>query len=135
MPYDLAAGHMTFVIGLVIGLLLIGLDPAFAGGMSFDDDSGSAANDGPSYFGFVRDAEGSAVPDAKVTATVKPGGALVTRSNIMGVYKIPGLGKAVDPANVSISCAKDGFKQTNVVVRPSGDSKDPIEIECYLQKE
>ena len=35
-----------------------------------------------------------------MTAALKAGGALVTRSNIMGVYKIPGIGKDVDPDSV-----------------------------------
>ena len=77
------------------------------------------------------------VADAKVTATLNAGGALVTRTNIMGVYKIPSFGKGVDPNNVTISCAKDGYAQTSVTRRSSaeGDSNDPIEVECYLKKE
>ena len=72
----------------------------------------------------MRDDTGSAVPDAKVTAALKAGGALVTRSNRMGVYKIPGFGKNIDPDGIDISCAKDGYKQDNVLRRPhaAGDN-------------
>jgi len=128
--------HACMRYVLLVSLALAGLGPVRAGGVNFGDDNGSTADEGPSFFGFVRDAGGSAVAGAKVTATVKAGGALVTRSNVMGVYKIPGFGKDVDPDSIVISCDKDGYKETNALRRPrTGDAKDPIEIECYLQKE
>ena len=55
------------------------------------------ADDGPSYFGFVRDADGSPVSGARVQAAPQAGGSLVTRSNSMGIYKIPGFAKEIDP--------------------------------------
>ena len=56
---------------------------------------------------------------------------------ILGIYKIPGVGKNIDPDDVTISCAKSGYKEANVVRRPrrASDSKDPVEVECYLQKQ
>ncbi len=117
---------LTFIIALP-GL-------ALAGGTGFGDDDSDDDN-GPSYFGFVREVDGPGVADAKVTAALKDRGALVTRTDIMGVYKIPGFGKDVDPKDVAISCAKDGYKETNVDRRPGSDPKDPVEIECYLQKQ
>ena len=107
-----------------------------AGGINLNDEGGDS-DDGPSFFGFVRIVDGPGVSDAKVTATVKAGGALVTRTNSLGVYKISGLGKDVDPDSVTISCAKDGYRQANVVPRSraGADPKDPIEVECYLRKE
>src|SRR5581483_5814747 len=75
-----------------------GANAALAGGqMNFGDETNTSANDGPPFFGFIRDSNGSSIPGAKVTATVKSGGALVTRSNSMGVYKIPGFAKEIDP--------------------------------------
>ena len=109
---------------------------AHAGGVGFtDDDSGE--DEGPSFFGFVRQVDGPGVSDAKVTAELKDRGALVTRTDIMGVYKIPGFGKDINPDDVTISCAKEGYKEANVQRRPRdpNDEKDPIEIECYLQKQ
>jgi len=120
---------------VLIAAAIAAAGPLRAGGnMDFGGDSGSM-NDGPSYFGFVRDASGSVVGDAKVTASVKSGGAVVTRTNSMGVYKIPGFAKDIDPNTVTISCAKDGYKQTDALRRPPSDPKDPIETECTLQKD
>jgi len=122
---------------LIVALALAVAGAARAGGVNFGDDNDSNADDGPSYFGFVREVGGPGIADAKVTAALKDGGALVTRTDIMGVYKIPGFGKDIDPDNVTISCAKDGYKQANVLRRPrdNADAKDPIEVECYLQKQ
>jgi hypothetical protein len=123
---------------LTAALLLAGLTAARAGGqMTFGDDTNTSANDGPAFFGFVRDADGSAVADAKVTAVVKTGGAVVTTTNTMGIYKFPGFAKSINPNDIVISCDKSGYKQANVVRRPNaaGDMTDPIEVECYLQKD
>jgi hypothetical protein len=121
---------------LVAALLLAAPSPGRAGGTGFTDEDVNAS-DGPSFFGFVREVGGPGIPDAKVTAELKDRGALVTRTDIMGVYKIPGFGQDINPDDVTISCAKDGYKQANVQRRPhaAGDTKDPIEIECYLQKQ
>jgi len=123
---------------LFLALTLGGLTAARGGGqMTFGDDTNTSANDGPPFFGFIRDAGGAAVGDARVTATVKSGGALVTTSNGIGVYKISGFAKSIKPDDIVISCAKDGYKQANIVRRPNppGDTTDPIEVDCYLQKD
>ena len=123
---------------IILTLTLASLTAARGGGqMTFGDDTNTSANDGPPFFGFVRDADGAAVGDARVTATVKSGGALVTTSNSIGVYKIAGFAKSISPDDIVISCAKDGYKQANVVRRPNapGDVTDPIEVDCVLQKE
>jgi hypothetical protein len=123
-------------VATIVALTLCAPLLARAGGVSFSDDDSGSEDEGPSYFGFVREVDGPGLADAKVTAALKNGGALVTRTDIMGVYKIPGFGKDINPDDVIISCAKDGYKQASVLRRPhaSGDSKEPIEIECYLQK-
>ncbi len=123
---------------MIVALTFAGLAAVRAGGqMTFGDDTNTSANDGPAFFGFVRDADGSSVADARVTAAVKTGGAVVTTANSIGVYKIPGFAKSINPDDIVISCSKDGYKQANVVRRPhtAGDITDPIEVECYLQKE
>jgi hypothetical protein len=109
---------------------------ARAGGVSLLNEDINAGADGPAFFGFVRVVGGVGINDAKVTATLK-GGAVVAASDILGLYKIPGFGKDVNPDDVVISCAKSGYKQANVVRRPhtAGDVKDPIEVDCYLQKQ
>jgi hypothetical protein len=119
---------------LIVALSLMVPAVARAGGISFTDDDAADADQGPSYFGFVREVDGPGVADAKVTAALDQHGALVTRTDIMGVYKIPGFGKDVNPNDIKISCAKDGYTQASVERRPPADAKDPIEIECYLKK-
>jgi hypothetical protein len=124
---------------LTVGLMAVSFAvltaaiPARAGGVNFGEDSDT--NDGPSYFGFVRDADGSPVSGARVTAAPQAGGSLVTRSNSMGIYKIPGFAKEIDPKTVDITCAKDGYAQSNVMRRGQADAKDPVEIDCTLQKQ
>ena len=125
------------IAALAAALVLAAPSASRAGGTGFTDEDISNTSDGPTFFGFVREAGGAGIADAKVTAEVKDRGALVTRTDIMGVYKIPGFGKDVNPDDVTISCAKDGYKQANVQRQPhaAGDTKDPIEVECYLQKQ
>jgi hypothetical protein len=119
---------------VVPAVVLIAAQPsARAGGVNFGEDSDS--NDGPSYFGFVRDDNGSPVAGARVTAAPQAGGSLVTRSNSMGVYKIPGFAKEIDPNTVGISCTKDGYTQSDVLRRGQADAKDPVEVDCTLQKQ
>ena len=121
-------------VALVAALIGVVPNVARAGGVGFGDDDDNNGDDGPSYFGFVREVDGPGVADAKVTAALKDRGALVTRTDIMGVYKIPGFGKDINPDDVVITCAKDGYAQAEVVRRPreAGD-KEPVEVECYLK--
>lgn len=108
---------------------------ARAGGVGLLNEDINSGADGPPFFGFVREVGGVAINDARVTGALK-GGALVTTTDILGLYKLPGFGKSVNPNDVVISCSKAGYKQANVVRRSpaAGDVKDPIEIDCYLQK-
>jgi hypothetical protein len=131
----LSIRHVLFAGAMALGLTLTISTSAWPGG---NDDSvpQDHHDDGPFYFGFVKDANGKMVPDAKVTAEIKGRGTVITRSNATGFYKIPGFGKEVTPNNVNISCNKDGYRQTRVVRRtPVG--KNPvsaIETECTLQR-
>jgi hypothetical protein len=100
-------------------------------------DLGMDTENGPAFFGFVRGDDGVGVAGANVTAKLKSGNSVVTRTDLLGLYKIPGVGKSVNADDVTISCAKSGYTEANVVARPraDADSKDPIEVECYLQKQ
>ncbi|MGD0025014.1 MAG: hypothetical protein ABSC37_10390 [Xanthobacteraceae bacterium] len=130
MKFD-RAGSIT-VLAFVFTVPIL----AWAGGVDFSLGE-TTEDERPSFFGFVREVNGPGIADAKVTAELKDRGALVTRTDIMGVYKIPGLGKDVNPDDVAISCAKEGYKEASVLRRPraTGDTTDPIEVECYLQKQ
>ena len=122
-------------VALIVALTLAVPGLLHAGGVTFTDDDNND-DEGPSYFGFVREVDGPGISDAKVTAALKDRGALVTRTDIMGVYKIPGFGKDINPDEVAITCAKDGYVQANVQRRPRdpSDTKDPVEVECYLKR-
>jgi hypothetical protein len=107
--------------------------PAWPGGNA--DEPDSHQDDGPRYFGFVKETSGKVIPDAKVTAEIKGIGSVIARTDATGIYKLPGFGTHILPHNVIISCAKDGYKQTRTVRRPS--TKTPvtaIETECTMQR-
>jgi hypothetical protein len=63
---------------------------------------------------------------------VKNRGGIVTRTDALGTYKVPGFGKEIDPKDVEVTCDKNGYKQARVVRHssPSTDPKIPIETEC-----
>lgn len=110
---------------------------AWAGGAGFGDDDDFSEDEGPAYFGFVKDTNGATMPDAKVTVGIKGRGGVVTRTDLLGAYKVPGFGKEVDPSDVEITCDKPGFKQVRTLRRmraPNADVKIPIETECTLQR-
>jgi hypothetical protein len=120
--------------GTMLAMTCILSIAAWAGGAGFGDDDDNTAEEGPSYFGFVRDTNGATVPGARVTVAVK-NYTIVTRTDLLGTYKVPGLSKEIDPKDVEISCDKPGYKQLRVVRRSSSsrDPKTPIETECTLQ--
>ena len=114
-------------------------DPRLAhtAGGDYDDHDEQNADAGPAYFGFVKDTNGATLPDAKVTVGVKDRGGVVTRTDALGAYKVPGFGKEVDPKDVEIACDKQGYKQIRILRRmrsPTADVKIPIETECTLQR-
>jgi hypothetical protein len=125
---------------MAIGMLclspLISL-PLWAGG---EQESDHDHDDGPNFFGFVREVGGKAIPDAKVTADIggliKGRASVIARTNATGAYRIPGFGKNIAPQNVTISCSKDGYKQTRTFVRTPLNKKPltAIEIECTMQR-
>ena len=121
--------------GLVVGLCVIST-ALWAGGSGFGDDDDPGEDDGPSYFGFVRDSGGGTLPDAKVTVAVKDRGGVVTRTDALGAYKVPGFGKEISPNDVEVSCEKQGYRQNRVVRRnlPPPDSKLPVETDCLMQR-
>ena len=86
-------------------LLLALSSAAWAGGEAGEDDHDH--DDGPNYFGFVKDTSGKTIRDAKVTADIKGRPSIVARTNAAGAYRIPGFGKDIPPSNVTISCVKE----------------------------
>jgi hypothetical protein len=130
-------GRRGSIASVVVGMTCIVATVAWAGGAGFGDDDDDNADEGPPYFGFVKDTNGATVPDAKVTVAVKERGGVVTRTDAIGAYKVPGFGKEIPIDDVQVSCEKDGYRQTRVLRRsvpPTPESKIPIETECTLQR-
>jgi len=104
---------------------------ALGGGAMLDE-----AEDHAYYFGYVKDANGTAVENAKIKMQTKAI-TLMTQSNVMGAYKLPVIGAQVNPGDVTLSCSKEGYRQTDVIRRTGsgGDGKDPVEIDCTLERQ
>lgn len=124
-----------WIAGVVVGLCVVST-ALWAGGSGFGDDDDASEDEGPSYFGFVKDGGGGTIPDAKVTVAVKDRGGVVTRTDALGAYKVPGFGKEVSPNDVEVSCEKQGYRQTRLLRRnlPPPDSKIPVETDCLMQR-
>jgi hypothetical protein len=108
---------------------------AYAGGGGFggDDDQDDAG--GPPFFGIVKDDKGAPLPDTKITASIaKLNSSLVLRADAAGHFFIKGFDKSVDPADVEISCAKDGYKEVSHSASPPAGAA-PIQVVCVLQHE
>jgi hypothetical protein len=130
-------GRGRSVGSMVVGVTCMLATALWAGGAGFGDDDDNSEEEGPSYFGFVKDSNGATLPDAKVTVGVKDRGGVVTRTDALGAYKVPGFGKEVDPKDVDIACDKQGYKQLKTLRRtrpPNADAKIPIETECTMQR-
>jgi hypothetical protein len=129
-------GRRGSVASLVVAATCILSTALWAGGAGFGDDDDNSEEEGPAYFGFVKDTNGATLPDAKVTVGVKGRGGVVTRTDALGAYKVPGFGKEVSPNDVQITCEKEGYKQTSILRRslPPPDSKIPVETECMMQR-
>lgn len=99
-------------------------------------DGDKRADEGPHFFGFVKDDAGKPIPDAKVTAAIKSGTTYIMRTPKSGLYRFGGLSKTVKPDDVTISCAKEGYKPLRTFRRPAAKGKDAkaVETDCRLQK-
>src|SRR5215468_8779430 len=91
--------------------------PAFANGGDFfnelSESWGANVDTGVPFFGWVRDAKGKAIPRAIVTATVQNGAdgeAVTIITDNLGHFRIPGLGKEINPKDVVVECAKVGYR-------------------------
>jgi len=115
-------------VGAVFGLMWLNSSPVWPGGL------GEHQHQAASYFGFVKDASGRVIPDAKVKADIKGGAALVVRTDALGMYKIPSLIEEIGPNDVTISCSKEGYRQVRTYKRSRQRVKPPIRIECAMER-
>jgi hypothetical protein len=125
---------MKALIGTIaagVALAAASVTPVRAGGDNYDAAADTEGK-GPAYFGFVRDTRGSAIPGAQVMLKPKAGEPVVLKTNAVGLYRSH-VNKEVRPADVEISCAKDGYKQERVVRRAAPGAAN-IETDCTLQR-
>ena len=121
----------TLALAATIALAYSGA--VFAGGDDVDA-TGDFQDEGPSYFGFVRDNRGSPVSDAVVKLIPKTGDVVEVKTNVLGLYRSH-VRKDVEPKDVDVSCGKTGFRQTRVLRRTSSNANARvIETECTLQR-
>jgi hypothetical protein len=120
----------------VVALAALGLSwgphgAAIAGGSMLDEGENHAY-----YFGSIKDTNGAAVVNAKVKIQTKAL-TLMTQSDVLGAYKLPIIGREIHADDLIFSCSKDGYRQADVIRRsgPGGDGKEPVEIDCTLQRE
>lgn len=108
--------------------------PAWAGGEMGEGDK--KGDEGPHFFGFVRDEAGKPLVDAKVSAAIKNGTTYIMRTPKSGMYKFGGLSKTVKADDVTISCSKEGYKQVRTFRRPApkGKANAAVETDCRMQK-
>jgi len=132
----MAAMKHALASALIVALAL-GAGGALAGGSGLDEQDDADA--GTPFFGFVKDldARGKGIADAKVTAEIKGSNAsLITRADAQGHYRLAGFGKDVNPDNVQISCAVDGYKLDRTPRRKlSNDPGAPVEVDCLMVKQ
>ncbi|MEA2976610.1 MAG: hypothetical protein QOF19_2130 [Alphaproteobacteria bacterium] len=105
---------------------------AWAGAGSLDEEQ----EEGVPFFGFVRDTKGNGIPDARVVAEFKAGGAsLITRSDGAGAYSISAFNAETNPNDVVITCSKDGYSYVETAKRdPNVKAGQPVEADCILSK-
>jgi hypothetical protein len=111
---------------------------AFARAGGTPDEEADQQMPSKAIVGFVKDAKGSIVADAKVVVTFKVGNTdLITRSDATGHFRIPGFSKDANADSVELSCSKAGYKQTASLKRRSAAASTtaPIEIDCVLAQQ
>jgi hypothetical protein len=100
-------------------------------------EMGDAKHDdeGIRFFGFVKDAAGKPIVEAKVTAQIKGGIKYVTHTAKNGMYSFGGFNKSVKPDDVTITCDKEKFQQAKVIRKmpAGGKAVKSVETECRMQ--
>jgi hypothetical protein len=133
----LSAQRAGWVAGAAVGIMVALSTALLAGGSGFDDDhEHDAEQESLVFFGFVKDTRGSIVADAKVTVGIKAVGEVVTRSNILGAYRVSGFRNDIDQKTIEVLCEKQGYKYLRSFRRSaeSASAKTPIEMECVMQR-
>jgi hypothetical protein len=125
-----------FFVATVLTFTFGTAQPGWSGGMP--DEEADQQMPSKAIVGFVKDPDGNLVGDAKVVVSFKSGTTeLITRSDAVGHFRIPGFSKDADADSVEVSCSKGGYRQTATLKRGSvaSSSSTPIEVDCVLSPE
>jgi hypothetical protein len=116
---------------LFFALAFAAIPCAYAGGEMGD---AKHKDEGPRFFGFVRDSTGKPVPEAKVVAEIKGSTRYITHTGKNGMYSFGGFAKSVKPEDVTISCSLDKFRQDKIIRKTPAGGKvvKSVETECRL---
>ena len=128
--------RLTRASACFLACLALSASGAWAGSDAVGGPDDHNPDEGPPFWGFVKDEKGVPVRDAKVSASYKNELTLVTRTNATGAYKVRGFKKDIKTSDIVISCSKDGYKQIRVFRHPPPRGKPvrSVETECRLQK-
>jgi len=124
-------------IAVATGVLLASGPVLANGGAFFSDMAAEGMYDpdaGVPFFGFIKDQRGRFVPHALVTLTVESGElSVAARADKMGLYRIPGFAKSIDPKGIDISCSKVGYRQVSSQRRIArGNDTAAIQVDCLM---
>ena len=128
----LALGRQLIALGLALGLMLCFVKDISAGGGGFGPDEKEA---GPRFFGFVKDPDNNVIDDAKIIVKIKKlNTTFVLRTDSQGHFRIRELGESLDPADIDISCSKDGYRSVGPPRRlPPTSAGAATEVDCTLE--
>jgi hypothetical protein len=128
----LAPGRQVIALGLALGLMLCFVEDISAGGGGFAPDENDV---GPRFFGFVKDPDNNVIDDAKIIVKIrKLNTTFVLRTDSQGHFRITGLGESLDPADIDISCSKDGYRAVGPPRRlPPSSAGAATEVDCTLE--
>jgi hypothetical protein len=125
------------ILCLLACLSLLAAAPVARAGADSDSHDENNPDEGPPFWGFVKDEKGVPVRDAKVSASYKNSLTLVTRTSATGQYRVRGFKKEININDIVITCAKDGYKQVRVYRFPLAKGKPvkSVQTECRLQRQ
>ena len=114
---------LGWILCLLACLSLLAAAPLARAGSDSDSHDENNPDEGPPFWGFVKDEKGVPVRDAKVSASYKNSLTLVTRTSATGHYRVRGFKKEININDIVITCAKDGYKQARVYRFPAGQGQ------------
>ena len=123
--------------GFALILLMSAAHKALAGGaMDLVIPEHDPADEGVSFFGFVKDTHGAPIAGARVTTEVKDGPVIILQSNATGFFNTGPFSKKVVATDVTVSCEKDGYQPGKAVARSvvNPNWKKPVEMACRLAR-